>query len=86
MDMILIVRRLQRLGRERGVPLSRCFIDPQKTHDSIDRALEGTDCESAKAGVRTKLRQAGNGARVPNQRLLSRVMADKVEGGARHRR
>ena len=37
--MLLVVRRLQELGRARKVPLYMCFIDPQKMFDSVDREL-----------------------------------------------
>ena len=33
------MRRLQQLGRETKIPLCICFIDLQKTHDSVDRKL-----------------------------------------------
>ena len=34
--MMFVVRRLQELGREAGVPLFLCFIDIQKAYDSVD--------------------------------------------------
>ena len=37
--MMYVVRRLQELAREKGVPLYTCFIDPQKAYDSVDRTL-----------------------------------------------
>ena len=37
--MLFVVRRLQQLGRETKIPLCICFIDLQKTHDSVDRKL-----------------------------------------------
>ena len=38
-DMMLVVRRLQELGRKGGVPLFLCFIDLQKAYDSVDHTL-----------------------------------------------
>ena len=38
-DMMYVVRRLQELAREKGVPLYTCFIDLQKAYDSVDRTL-----------------------------------------------
>ena len=39
-DMMFAVRRLQELGRKARVPLFLlCFIDLQKTYDSVDRTL-----------------------------------------------
>ena len=38
-DMMFVVRRVQELGRKTGVPLFLCFIDIQKTYDSVDRNL-----------------------------------------------
>ena len=38
-DMLFVVRRLRELGRARGIPLYMCFIDLQKTYDSVDREL-----------------------------------------------
>ena len=38
-DMLFAVRRLQELGRKARVPLFLCFIDLQKTYDSVDRTL-----------------------------------------------
>ena len=38
-DMLFVVRRLQELGRKRGIPLFLCFIDLQKAYDSVDRTL-----------------------------------------------
>ena len=38
-DMLFVVRRLQELGRARGIPLYMCFIDLQKAYDSVDREL-----------------------------------------------
>ena len=35
-DMLLVVRRLQELGRARKIPLYICLIDHQKAHDSVD--------------------------------------------------
>ena len=39
LDMMFVVRRLQELGQEAGVPLFLCFIDMQKAYDSVDRNL-----------------------------------------------
>ena len=38
-DMSLVVRRLQQLGRARKSPLYMCFIDLQKAYDAVDREL-----------------------------------------------
>ena len=38
-DMLLVVRRLQDLGRARKIPLYMCFIGLQKAYDSVDREL-----------------------------------------------
>ena len=38
-DMVLVVRRLQELGRKARVQLFLCFIDLQKAYDSVDRTL-----------------------------------------------
>ena len=38
-DIMFVVRRLQKIGRKAGVSLFMCFIDLQKTYDTIDRAL-----------------------------------------------
>ena len=38
-DMMSAVRRLQELGRKARLPLFLCFIDQQKTYDSVDRTL-----------------------------------------------
>ena len=37
--MLLVVRRLQELGRERKSPLYICFIDLHKSYDYVDRQL-----------------------------------------------
>ena len=37
--MLLVVRRLQELGRARKIPMYMCFIDLQKAYDSVDREL-----------------------------------------------
>ena len=39
LDMIFAVRRLQEHGRKARVPLCLCFIDLQKSYDSVDRPL-----------------------------------------------
>ncbi|CAM9400878.1 unnamed protein product, partial [Sphacelaria rigidula] len=39
-DMMLVVRRLQELGRPSNVPIGVCFIDLQKVYDSVDRTLQ----------------------------------------------
>ena len=38
-DMVLVVRRLQEIGRKEGVSLFMCFIDLQKAYDIVDRIL-----------------------------------------------
>ena len=38
-DMIFVVRRIQKIGRNAGVSLFMCFIDPQKAYEAIDRTL-----------------------------------------------
>ena len=38
-DMMLVVRRLQEIGRKAGVALFMCFIDLQKAYDTVDRTL-----------------------------------------------
>ena len=38
-DMLFVVRRLQKLGRQRKIPLYMCFVDLQKAYDSVDREL-----------------------------------------------
>ena len=38
-DMMFVVRRLQEIGQEAGVPLLICFIDLQKAYDTVDRTL-----------------------------------------------
>ena len=38
-DMMLVVRRLQEIGRKAGVSLFMCFIDLQKAYDTVDRTL-----------------------------------------------
>ena len=38
-DMQFVMRRLQELGRERKIPLYMCFVDLQKTYESVDREL-----------------------------------------------
>ena len=38
-DMLFVMRRLQELGRKRGVPIFLCFVDLQKAYDSVDRTL-----------------------------------------------
>ena len=37
--MMLVIRRLQELGRKEGVPLYTCFVDLQKAYDSFDHFL-----------------------------------------------
>ena len=37
--MLFVMRRLQELGRKRGVPIFLCFVDLQKAYDSVDRTL-----------------------------------------------
>ena len=36
---MLVVRRLQELGRQRKIPLYMCFVDLQKAYHSVDREL-----------------------------------------------
>ena len=38
-DMMLVVRRLQEIGRKVGVSLFMYFIDLQKAYDTVDRTL-----------------------------------------------
>ena len=38
-DMLLVVRQLQELGRARKIPLYMCFIDLQKAHEPVDQEL-----------------------------------------------
>ena len=38
-DMMLVVRRLQEVGRKAGTSLYMCFIDLQKAYDAVDRTL-----------------------------------------------
>ena len=38
-DMMLVVRRLQEVGRKAGASLYMCFIDLQKAYDAVDRTL-----------------------------------------------
>ena len=38
-DMMLVVRRLQEIGRKAGVSIFMCFIDLQKTYDTVARTL-----------------------------------------------
>ena len=38
-DMMFVVRRLQEIGRKGGVYLFMCFIDLQKSYDTVDRTL-----------------------------------------------
>ena len=38
-DILLVVRRLQQLGRARKITLYMCFIDLHKAYDSVDREL-----------------------------------------------
>ena len=38
-DMMLVVRRLQEIGRKVRVSLFVCFIDLQKAYDTVDRTL-----------------------------------------------
>ena len=38
-DMMLVVRRLQKIRREAGVSLFMCFVDLQKAYDTVDRTL-----------------------------------------------
>ena len=38
-DMMLVVRRLQKLGRTSNTSLEICFIDMAKAYDSVDRVL-----------------------------------------------
>ena len=37
--MMLVMRRLQEIGRTAGVSLFMCFIDLQKAYDTVDRTL-----------------------------------------------
>ena len=39
MDMISVVRRLQKFARKAGVSLFMCFIDFQKAYDTVHRTL-----------------------------------------------
>ena len=36
---LLVVRRLQEVGRKAGVSLHVCFVDFQKAYDAVDRTL-----------------------------------------------
>ena len=38
-DMMLVVRRLQKIGRKAGASLFMCFIELQKAYDTVDRTL-----------------------------------------------
>ena len=38
-DLLLVVRRLQELGRARKIPLYMCYMDLQKAYNSVDREL-----------------------------------------------
>lgn len=38
-DMMFVLRRLQELGRRKGMSLSLCFVDLQKPYGSVDREL-----------------------------------------------
>ena len=38
-DMLFVLRRLQKLARRRIIPLYMCFVDLQKAYDSVDREL-----------------------------------------------
>ena len=38
-DMMYVVRRLQKLARKKDTPLYMCFIDLTKAYDSVDRSL-----------------------------------------------
>ena len=38
-DMLVVVRRLQELGRARKIPVYMCFIDLQKAYDSVAREV-----------------------------------------------
>ena len=38
-DMMFVVRRLQKVGRNAGVSLHMCFIHLQKAYDTVDRTL-----------------------------------------------
>lgn len=38
-DMMYVVRRVQQLAREKGLPRYVCFIDLQKAYDSVDQSL-----------------------------------------------
>ena len=39
MDMMFVVRGLQKIGRKAEVSLCLCFIDPQKAYDTVDRSF-----------------------------------------------
>ena len=41
MDMMFVVRRLQKIWRKARVLLFMCFIDIQKAYDTVDRTLLG---------------------------------------------
>ena len=38
-DMMIVVRRLQEIGRKAGVSFFMCFLDLQKAYDTVDRTL-----------------------------------------------
>ena len=38
MQVLIVVRKLQEIGRKAGVYLFMCFIDPQKAYETVDRA------------------------------------------------
>ena len=38
MQVLIVVRKLQEIGRKTGVYLFMCFIDPQKAYEMVDRA------------------------------------------------
>ena len=38
-DMMLVVRKLQEVGRKAGVSLHMCFVDLLKAYDTVDRTL-----------------------------------------------
>ena len=38
-DIMLVIRRLQKLARKKRIPLYVCFIDLTKTYDFVDRTL-----------------------------------------------